>query len=234
MFIVLIRTCILYILVVLVIRLMGKRQIGELQPYELVITIVISDLATVPMQDVRLPLILGIIPIITLLILEVFFTELQIRSKFMRKLIDGDPSVLIRDGKINEKALKSQRIHVEDLLEELRLTGNFDISSIKYAILESNGQLSIMSKENNENRHLPLVLLYNGKVNKDSLKKLHKDVKWLQDKVSSKNLSIDEVFIIIMDSSGKLQYQAKGEFEKLDGENTWKIYWPHSPYSYPY
>jgi len=224
MFIVLIRTCILYILVVLVIRLMGKRQIGELQPYELVITIVISDLATVPMQDVRLPLILGIIPIITLLILEVFFTELQIRSKFMRKLIDGDPSVLIRDGKINEKALKSQRIHIEDLLEELRLTGNFDISSIKYAILESNGQLSIMSKENNENRHLPLVLLYNGKVNKDSLKKLHKDVKWLQDKVSSKNLSMDEVFIIIMDSSGKLQYQAKGEFEKLDGENTWKIY----------
>lgn len=220
MFIVLIRTCILYILVVLVIRLMGKRQIGELQPYELVITIVISDLATVPMQDVRLPLILGIIPIITLLILEVFFTELQIRSKFMRKLIDGDPSVLIRDGKINEKALKSQRIHIEDLLEELRLTGNFDISSIKYAILESNGQLSIMSKENNENSHLPLVLLYNGKVNKDSLKKLHKDVKWLQDKVSSKNLSIDEVFIIIMDSSGKLQYQAKGEFEKLDGENT--------------
>ncbi len=220
MFIVLIRTCILYILVVLVIRLMGKRQIGELQPYELVITIVISDLATVPMQDVRLPLILGIIPIITLLILEVFFTELQIRSKFMRKLIDGDPSVLIRDGKINEKALKSQRIHVEDLLEELRLTGNFDISSIKYAILESNGQLSIMSKENNENSHLPLVLLYNGKVNKDSLKKLHKDVKWLQDKVSSKNLSMDEVFIIIMDSSGKLQYQAKGEFEKLDGENT--------------
>ncbi|SHI24763.1 DUF421 domain-containing protein [Clostridium intestinale] len=220
MFIVLIRTCILYILVVLVIRLMGKRQIGELQPYELVITIVISDLATVPMQDVRLPLILGIIPIITLLILEVFFTELQIRSKFMRKLIDGDPSVLIRDGKINEKALKSQRIHIEDLLEELRLTGNFDISSIKYAILESNGQLSIMSKENNENSHLPLVLLYNGKVNKDSLKKLHKDVKWLQDKVSSKNLSMDEVFIIIMDSSGKLQYQAKGEFEKLDGENT--------------
>jgi len=199
---------------------MGKRQIGELQPYELVITIVISDLATVPMQDVRLPLILGIIPILTLLILEVFFTELQIRSKFMRKLIDGDPSVLIRDGKINEKALKSQRIHIEDLLEELRLTGNFDISSIKYAILESNGQLSIMSKENNENSHLPLVLLYNGKVNKDSLKKLHKDVKWLQDKVSSKNLSIDEVFIIIMDSSGKLQYQAKGEFEKLDGENT--------------
>ncbi|ERK29623.1 DUF421 domain-containing protein [Clostridium intestinale] len=220
MFIVLIRTCILYILVVLVIRLMGKRQIGELQPYELVITIVISDLATVPMQDVRLPLILGIIPILTLLILEVFFTELQIRSKFMRKLIDGDPSVLIRDGKINEKALKSQRIHVEDLLEELRLTGNFDISSIKYAILESNGQLSIMSKENNENRHLPLVLLYNGKVNKDSLKKLHKDVKWLQDKVSSKNLSMNEIFIIIMDSSGKLQYQAKGEFEKLDGENT--------------
>lgn len=218
MFIVLIRTCILYILVVLVIRLMGKRQIGELQPYELVITIIISDLATVPMQDVRLPLILGIIPIMTLLILEIIFTELQIKSKFMRNFIDGSPSVLIRDGKINEKVLKSQRIHIEDLLEELRISGNFDISAIKYAILENNGQLSIMQKETNEKSHLPMVLVFNGKVNHESLKKLHKDIKWLQDKLSSKKLNLDDVFIIIMDSTGNLQYQVKGEFEKLDGE----------------
>lgn len=219
MFIVLLRTCILYCLVVLVIRLMGKRQVGELQPYELVITIILSDLATVPMQDVRLPLILGIIPIITLLILEMLFTELQLKSKFMRKLIDGTPCILIRDGKINEKVLKSQRIHIEDLLEELRLNGNFDISSIKYAVLESNGQLSVMPKENNESSHLPLVLLYNGTINKESLKRLHKDKYWLENKLSNKNLQLDEVFIIIMDSNGKLQYQLKGEFEKLDGDN---------------
>lgn len=219
MFIILIRTCILYILVVLVIRLMRKRQIGELQPYELVITIVISDLATVPMQDVRLPLILGIIPIITLLILELFFTELQLKSIFMRKIVDGTPTVLIRNGKINEKVLKQQKIHIEDLLEELRISGNFDISSIKYAILESNGQLSIMPNDYTKPKHLPLVLFFNGKVNTDSLKKIHKTEIWLRDKVSNKNLNINNLFIIIIDSNGKLQYQSNGEFEELEGDN---------------
>ncbi|MEQ8198577.1 MAG: DUF421 domain-containing protein [Clostridiaceae bacterium] len=219
MFVVLFRTCILYLLVVLVIRLMGKRQIGELQPYELVITIIISDLATVPMQDVRLPLILGIIPIITLLILELIFTELQLKSKFMRKVIDGSPSILIKDGKLNEKEFKNLRINIDDLMEELRISGNFDISTIKYALLENNGQLSIMPKEDSNN-NLPLVIYVDGQVNKNALRQINKDIDWLQKKLENKGVNLKDAFIVLIDKSGKLIYQLKGEFEKLgsDGE----------------
>ncbi|MEQ8154346.1 MAG: DUF421 domain-containing protein [Clostridiaceae bacterium] len=217
MFVVLLRTCILYFLVVLVIRLMGKRQIGELQPYELVITIIISDLATVPMQDVRLPLILGIIPIITLLILELIFTELQLKSKFMRKVIDGSPSILIKDGKLNEKEFKNLRINIDDLMEELRISGNFDISTIKYALLENNGQLSIMPKEDSNN-NLPLVIYVDGQVNKNALRQINKDIDWLQKKLENKGINLKDAFIVLIDKSGKLIYQLKGEFEKLGSD----------------
>ena len=124
MFIVLIRTIILYSLVILVMRLMGKRQIGELQPYEFVITIMISDLAALPMQDTRLPLILGITA---------------------RKILEGEPVILVHKGKINMKALSKQQINLDELMEELRLAGYFDLSEIEYAILENNGQLSFLT-----------------------------------------------------------------------------------------
>ena len=113
MFIVFIRTAILYILVVLVMRLMGKRQIGELQPYEFVITMMISDLASLPMQDTRLPLLLGIVPILTLLLLKTLLSQLQLKSQFTRKVVEGEPSILIYKSKINYKlkamALSFQR-----------------------------------------------------------------------------------------------------------------------------
>ena len=110
MFIVLIRTIFLYFLVILVMRLMGKRQIGELQPYEFVITIMISDLAALPMQDTRLPLILGIIPIITLLFIKTILTQLQLKSQFTRKILEGEPCILVCKGKINYKALKNNKL----------------------------------------------------------------------------------------------------------------------------
>ncbi|MDD7794915.1 DUF421 domain-containing protein [Clostridium sp. 'White wine YQ'] len=217
MFIVIFRTCILYLLVVLVIRLMGKRQIGELQPYELVITIVISDLATVPMQDVRLPLILGIIPIMSLLILELILTELQLKSNFMRKIIDGNPSIIIKNGKLNEKELKSQRINLDDLMEELRVSGNLDISKIKYALLENNGQLSIIPMDNNI-MNLPAILYIDGQYNKETLSKMNKDVEWLKQKLQNKGVNIEDTFIVLIDSTGKLIHQLKGDFEKMESE----------------
>ena len=145
MFIVLIRTIILYSLVILVMRLMGKRQIGELQPYEFVITIMISDLAALPMQDTRLPLILGIIPIITLLFIKTILTQLQLKSQLTRKILEGEPCILVCRGKINYEALKKQQINLDELMEELRLAGYFDLSEIEYAILENNGQLSFLT-----------------------------------------------------------------------------------------
>ena len=137
MFIVLIRTIILYSLVILVMRLMGKRQIGELQPYEFVITIMISDLAALPMQDTRLPLILGIIPIITLLFIKTILTQLQLKSQTARKILEGEPVILVHKGKINMKALSKQQINLDELMEELRLAGYFDLNEIQYAILEN-------------------------------------------------------------------------------------------------
>lgn len=155
MFIVLIRTIFLYSLVILVMRLMGKRQIGELQPYEFVITIMISDLAALPMQDTRLPLILGIIPIITLLFIKTVLTQLQLKNQAARKFLEGEPSILICKGKINFKALKSQQINLDELMEELRLAGYFDLNEIEYGILENNGQMSFLtynsSPEDNSN-----------------------------------------------------------------------------------
>lgn len=147
MFIVLIRTIILYALVVFVMRLMGKRQIGELQPYEFVITIMISDLAALPMQDTRLPLILGVIPIITLLFVKTLLTQLQLKSQLARKIIEGEPSILICRGKVNFSALKKQQINLDELMEELRLAGYFDLNEIEYAILENNGQLSFLTSQ---------------------------------------------------------------------------------------
>lgn len=147
MFIVLLRTIILYALVVIVMRLMGKRQIGELQPYEFVITIMISDLAALPMQDTRLPLLLGIIPIITLLFIKTLLTQLQLKSQLARRIIEGEPCIMICRGKVNFKALKKQQINLDELMEELRLAGYFDLSEVEYAILENNGQLSFLTAQ---------------------------------------------------------------------------------------
>lgn len=144
MFIVFIRTAILYTLVVIVMRLMGKRQIGELQPYEFVITIMISDLAALPMQDTRLPLLLGVIPIVTLLLMKNILSQVQLKSQFARRIIDGEPSILIYNSKINYTALKKQQINIDEIMEELRLAGYFDLDEIQYAILENNGQMSIL------------------------------------------------------------------------------------------
>lgn len=159
MFIVLIRTIFLYALVILVMRLMGKRQIGELQPYEFVITIMISDLAALPMQDTRLPLILGIIPIVTLLFIKTVLTQLQLKSQAARKFLEGEPSILICKGKINFKALKDQQINLDELMEELRLAGYFDLNEIEYGILENNGQMSFLtydaSSDSSSNQNSP-------------------------------------------------------------------------------
>lgn len=144
MVIVFIRTAILYTIVVIVMRLMGKRQIGELQPYEFVITIMISDLASLPMQDTRFPLLLGIVPIITLLVLKMLLSQVQLKSQYLRKIIDGEPTILIYKGKLNYYSLKSQQINIDELMEELRLLGYFNLTDIQAAILETNGKISIL------------------------------------------------------------------------------------------
>lgn len=221
LFIVIIRTIILYTLVVFVMRLMGKRQIGELQPYELAITIMLSDLASLPMQDTRLPLILGIIPIITLLISETIVSEVQLKSPLARKIIDGKPCILIEEGKINAKVLKNQRINLDDLMESIRLSGYFNVQDIQFAILENNGKISIFPKDANSpvtkkdlklqpspEQNIPIILVVEGKINHNGLKKLNQTEKWLHKYLKSSGVKeINDLYIALINSNGKLYYE---------------------------
>lgn len=229
LFVVIVRTAILYSLVVIVMRLMGKRQLGELQPYELVITIMISDLASLPMQDTRLPLLLGIIPIITMLIMQIFVSEIQLRSEKIRSIIDGKPSILLRNGKIDTKALREQRINIDDLMEELRVNGYFNIDDIAYVILENNGQISVIPKANLSpvtrsdlnisvpQDILPTILIIDGKVLKDNLKNINKDTNWLIENINKYNIqNTEDVFIALMDSHNKFFCQEKDTIKRKE------------------
>ncbi|MBO5142607.1 MAG: DUF421 domain-containing protein [Clostridia bacterium] len=141
-----IRVLILYLVVLIALRLMGKREIGQLQPYELVITMMIADLASVPMQDIGIPLFHGIVPILALLFSQIVLSYINIKSGWVRKIVCGEPTVLIQKGKIMEDRLKKQRYTIDGLMEELRSNGVFSLDEVEYAILETSGQISIIKK----------------------------------------------------------------------------------------
>lgn len=141
-----IRTIILYLVVVIGLRVMGKRQIGEMQPSELVVAIMISDLATIPMQETGIPLFSGIIPIFTLIVMEILLSQFSLKNKKFRRLMTGKPNVVIHNGKILKDEMKKIRFNMDDLNEQLRIQGYTGIKDINFAILETNGQLSIIPK----------------------------------------------------------------------------------------
>ena len=208
MFIVLIRTILLYCLVIFVIRLMGKRQIGELQPYEFVITIMISDLAALPMQDTRLPLVLGIIPIVTLLFIKILLSIIQLKSQKARRWLEGEPSILIAKGKINFENLKKQQINLDELMEELRLAGYFDLRDIEYAILENNGQISFLDTDKKKGDKLPIIYILDGKINNNNLTSSGKNREWILEKLKNRNIhSIEDIIIAMENTDGTFFYQ---------------------------
>lgn len=220
MFIVLIRTIILYLLVIVSMRLMGKKQIGQLEPFELAIAIMISELASLPMQDTRIPLMHGVIPIVTLLILQTILALIQLKSEKMRALLSGKPSILVKSGKIDIEELAKEKFNINDLMEELRLQGYYNLEDIEYAILETSGQLSVIPKTELCNvtksdlnlsvsqDSLPITLILNGRINKENLKIINKDEKWINAQLKkNKILSINDVFLALMDSKGKFYYQ---------------------------
>jgi uncharacterized membrane protein YcaP (DUF421 family) len=222
MFISMIRTIILYFIVVITMRIMGKRQIGEMQPFELVIAIMVSELASLPMQDTRIPLIHGVIPIVTLLFLQALISMAELKSEAARTIFSGKPSIIIKDGKIDIKQLKYDRFNVNDLFEELRLQGYYDIEDIEYAILETSGQLSVIPKTElvpatkqdlnikTTQDKLPVTLILDGKINHHNLKVIDKNNSWLNKELKENNISsVDKVFIALLDSKGKFFYQLK-------------------------
>lgn len=224
MFIVLIRTIILYAIVITSMRLMGKKQVGELEPFELAIAIMVSELASLPMQDTRIPIMHGIIPIITLLALQTTVSLLELKSEKARIFFSGRPSIVIKDGRLNIKELKQERFNLNDLMEELRLQGYYNIEDIHYAILETSGQLSVMPKTEMSNvtksdlniksqqEALPVTLILDGSINYSNLKIINKDKHWLDKQLKKNNIpSPKNVFIAMLDSKGKFYYQLRNQ-----------------------
>lgn len=219
-----VRTVILYILVVFALRVMGKRQIGELQPSELVVAIMISDLATTPVSDINIPLMAGIIPILTLLVFEVVLSFTTLKSEGFRNLLSGKPAVIIKNGVISQRELKKMRFSIEDLLEQLRLKDIFSISDVYMAILETNGELTVVEKSSKKTvtaedlnltvkqEKIPLVIISDGKLRKEHLKESGFDKKWVLDTIREYNIDkIEDVFIFSIDDDDKYTLQIKSK-----------------------
>ena len=212
------RTVILYFLIMIGLRLMGKRQIGELEPGELVLTMMISDLATVPMQDFGIPLLAGVIPILTLLALSMLLSQLSLSSLRFRRLVCGTPSVLIREGVLQQEAMRKDRYTLDELLEELRGQGICDIGDVKYAVLENSGQLSVLpwarcqaptaqqlGLEAEEDVTLPAVLINDGRLLRRNLEAQGLDEAWLREALRKEGLtSHREVFLMTLDETGRV------------------------------
>ena len=212
------RTVLLYILIVVGMRLMGKRQIGELEPSELVLTMMISDLASVPMQDFGIPLLAGFIPILTLLALSLFLSQLSLHNLRFRRLMCGSPTILIRNGEIQQSAMRKNRLTLDELLEELREQGYSDLQDIKYAILENSGQLSVfpwttqqpptveqLGLEIQDDVTLPVVLINDGRVLQKNLTACGRDARWLQKQLQAEKVSSPrEIFLLTLDDQGSV------------------------------
>ncbi|UWG99208.1 DUF421 domain-containing protein [Dehalobacter sp. DCM] len=217
-----VRTIILYLIIVLVLRVMGKRQIGQLQPFELVIILMISELAVIPSQDSGIPLIAGLFPVIMLLLLGLAISELALKSEKARGIICGTPTILINKGQIMEDQLRKLRYNLSDLLEQLRAKNMFNIADVDYAILETNGQLSVIPKSDKRpatphdlklqiaGDGMPLALIMDGEIQKKNLEKSGVDIIWLEKEIKKANISnIKQVFFASIDSQQKLYIQKK-------------------------
>lgn len=225
MFILIIRTIILYTYLILIMRVMGKRQIGELEPVDFVVSLMISELATLPMSDNRIPLIYAIVPITTLVFLQVLTSFMELKSERFRIILNGKPSIVIKDGLVNVEELRQLRYNLADLLAELRQQGFFNIMEIHYAILETDGSLSVVPytpyepptrqdlKINVEDEPIPMPVILDGVINFENLKALGKDTYWLNKKLNHNNIkSHREVLIgIVYSSKHKFYYQLKSE-----------------------
>jgi len=213
-----IRTILLYLLIMVGLRLLGKRQIGELEPIELVLTLLISDLAAVPMQDFGIPLLNGVIPILALLSLSMLLSWCSVRSIRLRRLICGSPAILIRDGVLQQNAMRHNRFTLDELIDELRSQGVSDLETVKYAVLETNGQLSVLLYPNEQpatpkqlgrpvkdDTFLPCILINDGCVLGQSLGELGLSHEWLMQQIHAHGYQDSrEVFLFSIDGSGKI------------------------------
>ncbi len=229
MVLVMIRTAIIFAVLLVIMRLMGKRQIGEMQPFELVITLLIAELACIPMADASIPLLYGIISVVTIYVLHEIVTLLDLKVKPLKSLISGKPSLVINKNGIDDYQLKKNNLDVSDLIESLRSAGYFSLDSIDYALYESNGTLSALPKQNYEEiqNSLPLVIIDNGSYDDKNLKITGLGKEFFDEILKNEQIkNVKDVLVLTADGNGKLYLQVKKQKFKTvqvdyPGGKTW-------------
>lgn len=205
---ILIRTVVVYILLSFSLRIMGKRQLGELDVMELVSTLLISELASIPIDDPDIPLLNAIIPILLILSSEVILSTLKNKSEKMKEAIEGKPTYIIYKGRLLQDSLRENRISVNELLSEMRSQGIGDISKVDYAILEQNGSLSLLQKNSNEMAH---TIIIDGNLIYERLKPLGYDDRWLDKQLKQAKAKPEEIFLMTITDSGDINIILKEE-----------------------
>ena len=195
LFTVLFRTLFFYFFVLIAYRIMGKREIGQLGVIDLIVSILIAELVAISIEETENPIYLTIIPIALLVILEVLFAYISIKSRKFRTLFDGKPSLIICNGKINYKEMVKQRYSLDDLLVSLRQQGIKDLDMVEYAFLEPNGELSVFKYNLFKLKSsYPMPLILDGSIQKGALKHIHKSEAWLKSELKNKNLTYEDIF----------------------------------------
>ena len=215
------RTALLHLVLVFVIRMMGKRQIGQMEPSEFVVTMLVANLASIPMQDSSIPLFSGVVPILTVLGLELVLSTVSMRSVGLRRLLCGKPVILIENGRILQENLKRTCITLDELTGHLRLKDVLDPKAVQYAILETNGNLSVFpypkdrpasAKEagiQTKQQHLPITLIADGHVYRDNLPLLGKDDVWLQKILAAQGATVASTLLLTADQSDQICFYPK-------------------------
>lgn len=215
------RTLFLYLVLIFAVRLMGKRQIGEMEPAEFVVTMLVANLAAIPMQDGAIPLYSGLVPILTVLGMELVLSGMILRSVRLRRLLCGKPVILIDNGKILQENLKSARINLDELTGQLRAKDVLDIRTVQFAILETSGDLSVFPYPKEKpasakdagvqatGQHLPVTVVEDGYLSRENLERAKKDEKWLEKVLSQHNCGIQDTFLLTVDESGQVVWLGK-------------------------
>ena len=217
------RAIVLYLVVLIVMRFMGKREIGQLQPFELAISIMIADLASIPMTEIGIPLFNGIVPILGLLVMHLIISVINLKSLKAREIMCGKPSILIYRGKINEKELRKERFTINELQERLRGNNVVNLGDVEYAILETSGQVTVILKPEKRNtipedfnilpeyEGIPYDLVVDGKVMNKNLKIIGKDYNWLKKQVEKFDMTPEEALVVTIDGKGQIFCQKRAK-----------------------
>lgn len=205
MLIVTVRTLIMYLTIIIAMRMMGKRQLGELQPSELVTTILISNLASLPIEETDISLVVGLIPIALIVSLEIIISIVELKSPLVSRIFSGNSKIIIKKGSVDQTVLNELRYSMSDLLAALRQNNVFDIKEVSLGIVETNGKLSVYTADGKNDKKLMIPILIDGNINNSGLEYIGKDADWLNDILTKMSIETKQVLLLESNEDGKTQ-----------------------------